>query len=277
MKKIDAHQHFWRYRHTEFPWINDTMQVLRRDFLPSDLAPSLQAMGIDGTVCVQARTNHEENIYLLELADHNPFIRGVVGWADPCDRRLGAQLERLVVHPKLRGVRSIFLDEADDRFMLKNEFVRGIGLLENFKLTYDLLIFPRHLGVACELAERFPRQKFVIDHMALPPLKTKEIALWAAGLKQIASASGNVFCKVSGMATENNCKRWKVEDFIPYLDIVFESFGTKRAFLGSDWPVCTAAGTYEEIMNIPADYLTRFSYGEQTDIWGNNASSFYGI
>lgn len=272
--KIDAHQHFWHYRPEEFGWIDDAMSAIKRDFLPNDLAPLLQATGMDGSVVVQARQTLEETEWLLQLADQYPFIKGVVGWVDLRHPRVEEQLERFNAHPKFVGVRHIVHDEPDDQFMLLPEFIRGLRTLGRFDLTYDILIFPRHLSVAHEVVRMFPDQPFVLDHIAKPFIKDGIIAPWDDGLRQLA-AFPNVTCKLSGMVTEANWHGWQPADFRPYLDIVLEAFGPHRLMIGSDWPVCTVAGTYAEVVGIVFDYVRALSADEQAAILGGNAQSFY--
>jgi L-fuconolactonase len=274
--KIDAHQHFWHYTPEEHSWIGPDMAILTKDHLPADLAPWLETAGIEGTVAVQARQTLEETQWLLELADRYPSIKGVVGWVDLRSPELRQQLERFCVHPKFRGVRHVVQDEPDDRFMLREDFMRGIGMLAEFDLTYDILIFPRHLPVACELVEKFPDQRFVLDHIAKPFIKDGRVSPWDADIRRLA-AYPHVVCKVSGMVTEADWFQWQPADFRPYLDTVFEAFGTRRIMFGSDWPVCTLAGTYGDVANILADYVRGFSEEERADIWGETASRFYGL
>ena len=274
--RIDTHQHFWVYNTHDYPWMGQGMDSLRRDFLPPDLAPLLAYTGIDGTVSVQARQCLEESSFLLELADRYPFIKGVVGWVELCNPAVEEQLARFAAHPKLRGVRHIVHDEPDDQFMLRPDFMRGIAMLPQFKLTYDLLLYPRHVPVAVELVKRFPEQPFVVDHIAKPFIKDHKIEPWDRDIRVLA-AFGNVYCKVSGMVTEADWKRWKATDFPPYLDVIFESFGAKRIMIGSDWPVCTLAATYPQVMQIPTDYLEKLSRDEQAAVWGDNAKRFYGL
>lgn len=274
--KIDAHQHFWLYNARQYGWMGPGMETLKRDYLPPDLAPLLKPAGIEGTVAVQARQCLEESHWLLELADQFAFIKGIVGWVDLCSPEIDEQLSALTGHRKFRGVRHIVHDEPDDRFMLREDFVRGIGCLAKYKLTYDLLLFPRHLPVACELVERFPDQPFVVDHLAKPFIKTHELSPWKADMRRLATFP-NVFCKISGMVTEADWQHWKPADFTPYLDVVLECFGTKRVMAGSDWPVCTLAGNYSQVMRVPADYLGKLSKDEQAAVWGENAQRFYGI
>jgi L-fuconolactonase len=274
--RIDTHQHFWRYNPYDYGWMLPGMEILQKDHLPNDLLPLLRAVGIDGTVAVQARQTLKETRWLVELADQYPFIKGVVGWVDLRSPQLREQLEQFSPHPKLCGVRHVVHDEPDDQFMLQEDFIRGIGMLAEFDLTYDLLLFPKHLPVACELVSMFPEQRFVLDHIAKPSIKTRQVSPWDSDLRRLA-AFPNVYCKVSGMVTEADWKAWKPADLRPYLDIVFEAFGTKRTMIGSDWPVCTVVGPYPEVMQIALDYLAQLSETEQADVWGNNAIRFYGI
>ncbi|MFQ5795813.1 MAG: amidohydrolase family protein [Candidatus Bipolaricaulia bacterium] len=272
--KVDAHQHFWHYTPEAYDWIGPDMKILKQDFLPDDLAPLLASAGIEGTVAVQARQTLEETNWLLELADRYPFINGVVGWVDLRNPELRGQLERFCAHPKFRGVRHVVQDELDDRFMLREDFIQGLETLSEFDLAYDILIFPRHLPVAYELVEKFPEQRFVLDHITKPPIKDGKLMPWAADIRRLA-AFPNVFCKVSGMVTEADWKAWKPDDFRPYLDVVFEAFGPRRIMFGSDWPVCTLAGTYTDVAQIVSDYVEQFSTEEQANIWGETATRFY--
>lgn len=274
MMKIDTHQHFWLYNAPDYGWMGPGLEALRRDYLPPELAPLLRASGIDGTVAVQARQTVEESDWLLALTDQHPFIFGVVGWVDLCSARVEEDLARLARHPKFRGVRHILHDEPDDRFMLREDFRRGLGQLQKFGLTYDLLLFPRHLPVACELVAGFLHQPFALDHLAKPPIKDGRLEPWATDLRRLA-AFPNVCCKISGMVTEADWQRWKPADFAPYLDVVFECFGSERLMVGSDWPVATLAASYAQVMQIAGDYLARLSPDEQAAVWGGNAARFY--
>lgn len=252
------------------------MDALKRDFLPSDLAPLIHAAGIDGTAAVQARQSLEESAWLLQLADQHPFIKGIVGWVDLCNPRVEEPLANFAHHPKFRGVRHVLHDEPDDRFMLREDFLHGLRQLLKFKLTYDLLLFPRHLPIARELVKRFPDQVFVLDHIAKPLIKDHKLTPWDSDIRRLARFP-NVSCKVSGMVTEADWRHGKSADFTPYLDVIFECFGTKRVMVGSDWPVCTLAGTYAGVMQIAKDYIQKLSKDEQMDVWCQNARRFYGI
>ena len=272
--RIDAHQHFWKYTAQEYEWIDDSMAVLRRDFLPENLKPELERNGFAACVAVQARQTTEETRWLLGLAERSAFIAGVVGWVNLCSEELRSQLEAFAGNAKLVGVRHIVQAEPDERFLLRPDFLRGIAMLEEFDLAYDILIYPKHLPVAVEFVKRFPRQRFVLDHLAKPQIKDGEIETWTKEIRKLAEFS-NVYCKLSGLVTEADWKNWKPEQIRPYLDVAFESFGAKRLMIGSDWPVCLVAAPYGGVMNLVKDYVGGFSRAEQEAVLGDNAKEFW--
>lgn len=274
--KIDAHQHFWRYDAQRDGWITDEMSVLKRDFLPADLLPELLANGLDGTIAVQADQSERETQFLLDLAQQNTSILGVVGWVDLRSPSVADRLEYFAPFEKLCGFRHVVQAEPDDRFMLRQDFQRGIGMLADFGYTYDILIYPKQLPAAIELVQKFPKQPFIIDHLAKPEIKGARISEWAGHMRTIAQ-SPNVYCKVSGMITEADWQTWRAEEFRPYLDIVFDAFGTDRLIFGSDWPVCLLAGTYSRVKQLIVDYLADFPETDRAKIFGANAVHFYGL
>jgi L-fucono-1,5-lactonase len=271
---VDAHQHFWLYDRHEYGWIDESMAALRRDFLPADLKPELERSGFQGCVAVQARQTLEETRWLLELAERNPFILGVVGWVDLRSPGVGFELQALARESKLVGVRHVVQSEPDDRFLLQPEFLCGISILEEFDLAYDILIYAKHLAVAAEFVARFPRQRFVLDHLAKPPIKSGAVDAWERGIRKL-SAFENLFCKVSGLVTEADWQAWKPEDVRPYLDVAFECFGPSRLMIGSDWPVCTVAASYSRVMDVVKDYLGKYSGEEREAVLGGNAARFW--
>jgi L-fuconolactonase len=271
---IDAHQHFWIYNPVEYDWIDDSMVALRRDFLPADLKAEIESTGFHGSIAVQARQTLEETHWLLELADRNPSILGVIGWADLRSTDVRSQLKSLTRNPKLVGVRHIVQSEPDERFLLQPEFLRGIAMLEEFGLTYDILIYTRHLAVAAEFVKKFPRQRFVLDHLAKPPIKSGSINAWADGIRRL-SEHPNVLCKLSGLVTESDWKHWKPEQIVPYLDVAFESFGPDRLMIGSDWPVCLVAAPYARTVDVVKNYLLGKNPHDREAVLGGNAQRFW--
>ena len=272
--RIDAHQHFWRYNPDEYGWIDDSMARLRRDFLPEDLKRETEAAGFDGAIAVQTRQTLEETRWLLELAASSLHVLGVVGWVDLRSPNVRSQLAEFAKNTKLLGVRHIVQSESDDHFLLRTELLHGIAALEEFGLTYDILIYPRHLPVAAEFVKRFPRQRFVLDHVAKPLIKSGSLQPWQSGIRDLAQNT-NVFCKLSGLITEADWKNWKSSDFEPYLDVALESFGRDRLMIGSDWPVCTVAASYSEVMGVVVEYLGKYPNDVREAILGGNAARFW--
>jgi L-fuconolactonase len=274
--KIDSHQHFWRYDAVRDAWITDSMAVLKRDYLPEHLATELAANGIDTSIAVQADQSENETMFLLNLAEKNERIAGVVGWVDLSSPNVAERLEHFSHFPKLRGFRHVAQSEPDDRFLARETFVTGVAQLHSFGFTYDILIYPKQLPAALELASRLPQQSFVVDHLAKPEIKSANATPWAAQIKEIAQ-NKHVFCKLSGMVTEADWRHWKADDFKPYLDIVFDAFGANRLMFGSDWPVCLLAATYSQVKELVADYLKGFPESDRKKIFGANAARFYGL
>ena len=271
---IDTHHHFWKYIADNYGWIDESMGVLKKDYLPPDLEVEMVKARVSGTVVVQARQSIEETRWLLDLAERTPFIKGVVGWFDLQSEKIGEQLDQYAAHPKLVGARHVIHDEPDDDFMFRPAFLQGLELLQNYSLTYDLLLFPKHLKGATELVGLLPDQTFILDHISKPPVSSGILQPWKDDLEALASRS-NVWCKISGMVTEADHNRWRYEEFVPYLDTVLNAFGRDRIMLGSDWPVCRLAGEYKEIMDIPLRFIEDLKEDDKIRIYRQNAIECY--
>ena len=272
--RIDAHQHFWQYNAVRHSWITEEMSLLKRDFMPENLDAERKANNMDATIAVQADQSEEETLFLLQLAQRHSSIAGVVGWVDLCSPHAAKRLKHFSQFDKLRGFRHIAQDELDDHFLIRPDFLRGIASLRELGFTYDILIYPEQLSAALELVAHFPGQKFVIDHLAKPEIKSRSRAGWSVLMQNIA-AKPNVYCKLSGLVTEADWKNWKKEDFRPYLDVVFDAFGPKRLMFGSDWPVCLLAASYQQVVEIVEDYAQDFAADIKDKIFGGNAAEFY--
>lgn len=271
--RIDSHQHFWKFDPVRDSWIDDSMLKIQKDFLPEDLLPLLSENKFQGCVAVEAHQSEEQTNFLVDLASKNDFIKGVVGWVDLRNKNISERLNHFSDTKIIKGFRHVVQAEADD-FMLRNDFRNGIAALKEFDFTYDILIFHRQLPAAIDLVNRFPEQKFVIDHIAKPDIKSGDIASWAKNIKEVSKAE-NVMCKVSGMVTEADWNNWKPQDLQPYLDVVFENFSTDRLLFGSDWPVCNVAANYSELVTVLEQYMKQFTASEQDKVWFENAKSFY--
>ena len=272
--RIDAHQHFWIYRHEDYPWIDDRMGILKRDYTPADLEPLLKRQGFEGSIAVQARSSLDETRQLLAWASEHELVRGVVGWVDLTSPSVEADLEALARAPGLVGLRHIVQDEPDDRFLLREDFQRGLALLPRFGLAYDILVYPRQLEAVVALVARFDEHRFVLDHLAKPPVASGELEPWASYMRQLGRFE-NLYCKLSGMVTEAVWGAWKKEDFTPYLDVVVEAFGTERLLVGSDWPVCTLAADYDGVIDIVDSYTALLDREKREAIFGGNAAEVY--
>ncbi len=274
--RLDAHQHFWNYAPEEYGWITENMRALRRDFLPHHLRAACSECGVEGSIAVQARQTLAETSRLLELAEQNDFVRAVVGWAPLADDNAGSVLEKLAAHPKLRGVRHVLQDEADDFYMLRGDFNRGVDALKPLGLAYDILIYERHLPQTLEFVDRHPGQVFILDHLAKPRVRARRLSPWRENLGELAKRPG-VYCKISGLVTEADHQLWTREELLPYLDNALDAFGPQRLMFGSDWPVCLLAASYANWVSIVEDILSRLSPAEQRSIWCETAEKAYAL
>jgi len=270
---IDSHQHFWRYDPAEYQWIDDSMTALRRDFLPPDAKREMDAASVAACIAVQARQTLDETRWLLDLADRHPFVAGIVGWIDLQAVDADAQLEEFSSRARLVGIRHIVQGEPDD-FLDRPAFRSGIGRLERSGLAYDILVYARQLAAAIRFAGAFPKQRFVLDHLGKPDVRRGEFNGWRRDLDRLA-ALPNVCCKLSGLVTEADWRAWTPGQLRPYLDAALESFGPARLMIGSDWPVCTVAAPYEEVIALVRDAIAEYSESERRQILSGTAESFY--
>ena len=280
--RIDAHQHFWRYDPAEYDWIGPDMQAIARDFLPADLAPEMDAAGIDASIAVQARQSDAETDWLLAMADDAASrIAGVVGWVDLRSDALAARLEQLEGRDKLVGFRHVVQGEPDERFILGDAFIRGVKQTLAAGYAYDVLVFHTQAPHVAEFLERCGAEgaggRFVLDHIAKPAIGDRaSFGRWAGSIRAMAQHPG-CYCKLSGMVTEGDWANWSAADFTPYLDTVLDAFGADRVMFGSDWPVCLVAGAYTQISGLVADYVKANCPEKEAAIFGENARKAYSL
>ena len=274
--RIDSHQHFWKYSPVEYAWIGDDASAIKRDFMPQELKTEMKRAGIDASISIQARQTLEETEFLLSLAAENACVAGVVGWAPLLSDKLPQILETLCRNPKLKGLRHVLQDEPDDKFILSKEFNLGISLLKEFDLSYDILIYERHLPQVIKFADMHPEQRFVLDHVAKPRIRDGVLEPWRKNMFELAKRA-NVHCKISGMLTEADPKSWTLETLLPYLKTALEAFGPERLLFGSDWPVCLLACEYERWVAVAENFISQLSQPEKDAIMGKNAMKFYKV
>ena len=271
---VDAHHHFWDPARARYPWMTDALASIRRRFGPEDLRPLLAANGVDRTVLVQTISSLGETREFLATAAANEFIAGVVGWVDLIAPDLAEQLAALRAGPggaKLVGIRHQVHDEADPAWLGRTDVRRGMTAVGKAGLAYDILVRTRELPSVLALVRDFPSMRFVVDHIAKPPITSGAIDEWAARLRPLAEYP-NVFCKLSGMITEADWKSWRVDDLAPYASRVLEWFGPDRCVFGSDWPVCLVAGSYAQVIDACHELMPAAA---RERVFGANAAELY--
>ena len=275
--RIDSHQHFWDISRFRYPWMpDDETSVLRRNYLPADLWPHLQAANFDGCVVVQANSLIEETWWLLELARDNDFVKGVVAWVDLTDPDVGRTLDQCLQYPRFSGVRHIVHDEPDLHWLLRDDVIRGLRELASRDIPYDLLLRPPHLPLIPELADKVPGLRFVIDHIAKPLIKDGTLEPWARDLETVAKIPG-MHCKLSGIITEADHTNWNSAQLMPYVQHVLSLFPPDRLMFGSDWPVCLLAGSWKAVLAAFTQACGPLPQAIREQILGETAVKFYGL
>lgn len=274
LQRIDAHHHLWRYSAPEYPWMLAGMESIRRDFLIPELKAAMLEGAIDGVVTVQARQSMTETDWLLDLAASHPFMLGIVGWVPLADPQVAFHLERYAAQSKLKAVRHVLHDEPDEDYMLRDDFNRGIALLNDFGLAYDILIFERHLPQTITFVDRHPNQVFVVDHIAKPRIQDGSFSPWKERMADLAKRP-HVYCKLSGLVTEAGWTTWTEPQLRPYIDIVLECFTPSRVMFGSDWPVQLVASSYRRWVHVVERAVSQFSAAERQAIFAHSARTAY--
>ncbi|MFK5922921.1 MAG: amidohydrolase family protein [Verrucomicrobiota bacterium] len=276
--RIDAHHHLWNYSAKEYGWISDSMPALKHNFTPADLKPLLKKSSLDGCVTVQARSSLQENDFLLEHAKQNPFIKAVVGWVDLTQPDAAPTLARYSEHEAFKGIRHVLQGETDDAYCLRPDFNRGLSLLHDFGLAYDILIRHHQLPNAIKMVDQHPDQVFILDHLAKPEIKsTTPDPGWVKNIKNLARR-GHVFCKISGLVTEvPTSMKWTPDLLRPYFEVALEAFGPQRLMFGSDWPVALLRCNYSDWFQTVSDFSARLTPAEQQALFGHNAARAYRI
>lgn len=250
------------------------MEIIRHDFLIPELQVAMIEGSVTGVISVQARQTLNETEWLLDIAESHDFVRGIVGWVPLVDQDVGKHLEAYAHRNKLKAVRHVLHDEPDDFYMLREDFNRGIALLKDFDLRYDVLIFERHLPQTINFIDRHPNQVFVLDHIAKPRIKAGVLSPWKELLSELAKRE-NVYCKLSGLVTEADWNSWTPPQLQPYIDTVLECFGPNRTMFGSDWPVQLVACSYSRWVEVVSQAVEALSAAEKGQIFAGTAKLAY--
>lgn len=278
MAAVDAHQHFWDPERVTYPWLASAYPELNRPFGFDDLAPLLSASSVDATVLVQSEDDEADNELMMDIACRHSEIAGVVAWAPLHDpSALDATIARLRVSDKLVGIRVLIHNRSDPDWIIRRDVLEGLAVLEQQGLTFDVVaVLARHLELVPVIAERFPRLRLVIDHLAKPPIG-RDLTTWSELLRR-AAACPNVFAKVSGLyPAQGDRHPWTVDDLRPAFAVALEAFGVERLMLGSDWPICEVAGGYQRVMRALFELARGLSHEELSALRGDTAVRCYGL
>ncbi|MFE5375145.1 amidohydrolase family protein [Streptomyces mirabilis] len=279
---IDAHHHLWDLGRRPQPWLDDpALATIRRTFTPDDLRTTatqlIAGRRLHSTVAVQCVQDVPETEDLLALAEREPLIGAVVGWADLTSPGIGDLLDGLLAGPggtHLRSLRHLVQGETDPGWLQRPDVERGLAAVQDRGLCYDVLVRSHQLDQAIRLAERFPDLPQVLDHAGKPPIADGELADWEHQLCRLA-AHPQVVCKVSGLITEADHERWTVDDIRPVWDVLLSAFGPDRLMFGSDWPVANLAGGWNRWAATVDELLDGCSADETSAILAGTATTFY--
>ena len=270
---VDSHHHFWEIDKFDYSWMPDG-SPLAVDYGPTQLAPLIKAAGIDYTVVVQAVSSSDEARWLLELADQNDFIAGIVGWVDLTDPKVGYTLDELQRSKYFKGVRHIWEGENDPGWIVNSGAINGLQELVRRDLTFDFLAKPPNLPFIPQVMEQVPDLRAVVDHIGKPLIADHLVEPWLSDMRKVASING-IHCKISGMITEADQQSWIADDLRPYVHHILGMYGTDRLMFGTDWPVCTLAGEYQTVADTTRGILNSLSHTAKADVFGGTAIRFY--
>ena len=274
--RIDAHQHFWKYDPIRHDWIDESMKVIRKNFLPNDLSIEMKKNCIDGTIAVQVDETEEENYFLLKLTEENEFIKGIVGWMDLKSPTAEEQMQHWKKYQKIKGFRCIMQGKPDELYLKNDLFISQVKKLASYEFTYDLLVYHDQLPSLVRFVEKLPDNKMILDHLGKPDIKNKQLKTWKENIRILAQHPG-IYCKLSGLVTEANHNQWSYDDLKPYLEIASEAFGIDRICFGSDWPVCLVAGSYSEVVGVIEKFSSQLNNEEKKRLFGTNTMKFYNL
>jgi L-fuconolactonase len=273
--RIDGHQHFWKANRGDYHWMDPSVPILCRDYLPGDLRPHLVKHGIARTILVQAAQTVEETAFLLELAAKNSFIAGVVGWLDMESQDFPRQFELYRRNPMFIGLRPMLQDISDPKWILRPQVLKSLQLVADADFPFEFLTYTRHLPYVLQSLESVGPLRAVIDHISKPEIKEGKLEPWKQLMAQAAQHK-NLYCKLSGMITEADPRHWSADDLRPYIEHTVDCFGWDRVIFGSDWPVCLLAGSYDQVVQALIEVLRpRMDAKSEGKLFGINAIDFY--
>lgn len=276
---IDSHVHFWDRNLRPYPWL-ENVPTIAGPALPIHLLEQAQGVDLQGVVFVQAGAEAgyglDEAKWVSSLAEDEPKIRAIVAFA-PLELGEGARphLDALAELPLVKGIRRIIQSEAVD-FCTQSDFIHGVQLLADYGFTFDICIHHRQMQAAIQLVDACPNVRFVLDHFGKPRVRDQVLDPWREDLRQLASYE-NLWCKLSGLATEADHAQWTREQLRPYIDYALETFAPDRVMFGGDWPVCRLALEYQEWIDVMLWATSALSEENRQKMLYTNAEAFYGM
>lgn len=278
---IDSHHHFWDPASGgDYGWLSGPFEPINRTFTPDDLRPALEMNNVSGTVLVQTWNDLGETWDFIRTAEATDFVMGVVGWVDLTDPNVAETLAALKASPEgkwLVGIRHLIQTESDPDWLLRADVKRGLQVVHEAGLVYDLVPNLPQLPSCIKTVEAFPEMRFVLDHIAKPEIRNHGFQQWAALMQGFRKERHHVWCKLSGMVTEADWQTWKPADLRPYVLEVLDIFGTDRCMFGTDWPVCLVAASYDRVMHALHECLHDLTGPELDQVFGRSAIEAYGL
>lgn len=272
--RIDSHQHFWRASRGDYHWMSDSVPILCRDYMPEDLEPILARHHIDRTILVQAAQTVAETDFLLELAAKHEFIAGVIGWLDMDSSEFAEQFARYRKNPWFIGLRPMLQDIPDLNWILRPQVLHSLHIVADDDFSFEFLTYTQHLPAVLKALDVVPLRRAAVDHISKPQIAKHVMDPWRSLIAELAERG--LYCKLSGMVTEDDHKNWSAQSLQPYIRHAVDCFGWDRILFGSDWPVCLLAGTYEDVISVLKTALEDdLDADRERKLFGENARRFY--
>ena len=244
---------------------------------PDELWPELQAGRITGTVLAVPEASSQQTRELLALAAGIPWVMGVVGWVDLTRGDVAGAIRALREGPGgelLVGLRHPVRDEADPGWLARDDVRAGLAAIADTGLTFDLGVCPRELPAAIATCAARPDVRFVLEHLACPPIASGDLMAWGRGILELAELS-NVSATLSGLVAEADPHTWSIDDLRHPVELAVDAFGPERLMLGSDWPDCLESGTYADVIDSVRYLLAELPEHQQDEIRGSTAVRVY--
>jgi len=278
---VDTHLHVWDPSKLRYPWLDD-IPLLNKRYVLADYDVAKADVPVTQMVFVQCEVDprqfREEAAWVGGLADRDPRIAGIVPWAPlECGDAVASDLDAFAANPLVKGIRRIIQFEDDPAFCLGDGFIRGVRLLGERDLHFEICLKGDEQFRNClQLVRACPDVRFLLNHVGKPFIVDHAMEPWCSMIEELA-ALPNTWCKISGMANEGDMDSWTEADLEPYVEAVVGAFGWERVMFGGDWPVALLATTYTRWVDT-LQSIARSLGGGKTELgclFADNARAFY--